>query len=156
MHEYDSYEFEITSPFDRGAVVGGFCYIAYGNKTKHTLTYMLWRDEVVKIKACVNNEQEYTALIEPLKEVPILYVDDFFKVERGKRPTAADINVAFEILNYRYNKKLATIISSELFLKDIVACDEAVGSRIYQLAKLSSIEVGKDIKKNMRLRDIAI
>ena len=125
-------------------------------KTSLQGKYMLWRDEVVKIKACVNSEQEYTALIEPLKEVPILYVDDFFKVERGKRPTAADINVAFEILNYRYNKKLATIISSELFLKDIVACDEAVGSRIYQLAKLSSIEVGKDIKKNMRLRDIAI
>ena len=118
--------------------------------------YMLWRDEVVKIKACVNIEQEYTALIEPLKEVPILYIDDFFKVERGKKPTGADINVAFEILNYRYNKKLATIISSELFLKDIVACDEAVGSRIYQLAKLSCIEVGKDVKKNMRLRDVAV
>ena len=125
-------------------------------KTSLQGKYMLWRDEVVKIKACVNNEQEYTALMEPLKEVPILYIDDFFKVERGKRPTPADINVAFEILNYRYNKKLSTIISSELFLKDIVTYDEAVGSRIYQLAKLSCIEVGQDIKKNMRLRDIAI
>lgn len=54
-HEYDSYEFEITNPFDRGAVVGGFCYIAYGNKTKNTLTYMNM-EQINKRKACATSK----------------------------------------------------------------------------------------------------
>lgn len=92
--------------------------------------YMLWRDESVRLKAIVNNDEEYEKVITPLKSIEILYIDDFFKGERGKPPTTADINLAFELLNYRYNNRnLITIISSERSVEELVDVDEAVGSR---------------------------
>jgi len=124
--------------------------------------YMLWRDEVVTLKAVVNDEVEYPKLINPLKTVPVLYIDDFFKTGDEldkfgnlvkKRPTQGDINVAFEILNYRYNNdKLITIISSERTIDELLDCDEAVGSRIYQRTKEYCKVCPQDIKRNFRMR----
>lgn len=98
--------------------------------------YMLWRDEATRIKAAVTDPEEYTRLLYPLKTVQCLYIDDLFKVGRGIRPTVGDVNLAFEILNYRYNNRsLITIISSELTVSDMIRIDEAVGSRIYERTK---------------------
>jgi DNA replication protein DnaC len=114
--------------------------------------YMLWRDEVVNLKANVTSAEEYKALIEPLKTMQVLYIDDFFKTEKDKMPTQADINLAFEIINYRYNNpSLITIISCERNVVDLLDIDEAVGSRIYQRTKNFNIFVQSDIKKNYRL-----
>ncbi len=123
--------------------------LAQGKKT----AYMLWRDEIVQLKANVNDSEEYEARIHYFKTVPVLYIDDFFKVERGKTPTPADVNIAFELLNYRYNDpELTTIISSEFTTKDIINIDEAVGSRIYERSKKYQININQDINKNYRLR----
>lgn len=117
--------------------------------------YMLWRDEAVKLKANVNDSTEYQKLINPLKTVDVLYIDDFFKTERDKLPTQADINIAFEIINYRYNNdELITIISSERTINDLLDIDEAVGSRIYERTKESNVIIGKDKNKNYRLRGL--
>ncbi len=40
----ESYEFEITSPFDRGAIVGGFAYIEYDDERKNKLVVMPMKD----------------------------------------------------------------------------------------------------------------
>lgn len=115
--------------------------------------YMLWRDDAVPLKANVNNFAEYERRIKPLKTVPVLYIDDFLKTEKGKAPTPADINIAFEVLNYRYNDPaLTTIISTELLIRDIITIDEAVGSRIYERSKKYQININPDINKNYRLR----
>lgn len=93
--------------------------------------YMLWRDESTKIKAVANDADEYDRLISPLKRVRVLYIDDLFKTKQGDPVRAADVNLAFELLNYRYcNKKLITVISSEKTMNDLLNIDEAVGSRI--------------------------
>lgn len=114
--------------------------------------YMLWRDEAVKLKSNVNDSAEYQKLISPLKTVDVLYIDDFFKTEKGKSPTQADVNVAFEILNYRYNSEdLITIISSERTIENLIDIDEAVGSRIYERTRNSNIIIGADRRKNYRL-----
>lgn len=123
--------------------------------------YMLWRDEVVKLKATVNDSEEYHKLITHWKTAPVLYVDDFFKTSdtedgQKKKPTQGDINVAFEIFNYRYiNPKLITIISSERSIDDLLDCDAAVGSRIYERTKdyccyIGPGEAGEN--RNYRLR----
>ena len=114
--------------------------------------YMMWRDEGTKIKSLVNDSAEYSRLIGELKNVEVLYIDDFLKVQRGQQPTPADINLAFEILNYRYANKLQTIISSEKTLDDILALDDAVGGRIYELAKGFGMSLAYDKNKNFRLR----
>jgi len=118
--------------------------------------YMLWRDDVVQIKQAVNDHERYMELISPYKNVEVLYIDDLFKTGKEKdgtvqKPTAGDINVAFEILNYRYNdpKKL-TIISSECTIDDILDIDEAVGGRIFERAKVFSLR--QDRSRNYRLK----
>lgn len=98
--------------------------------------YMLWRDEASRLKAKVNDD-DYAQLIKPLKETRCLYIDDFFK----GGVTQGDINLAFEILNARYNKGLMTVISSEKTIKDILEIDEAIGSRIYEQAKGYLIQI---------------
>ena len=98
--------------------------------------YMLWRDVSVRAKAAVNDSDEYRRIVEPLKRVRVLYIDDLFKIGKGKQPTTGDVNLAFEVLNARYNDSTRiTLLSSELTMDQILAVDEAVGSRIYERSK---------------------
>jgi len=116
--------------------------------------YMLWRDEIMKLKANVMEGNEYFQAMEAFKTKPVLYIDDLFKSERGKPPTTSDINIAFEILNARYNNpELITILSSEKILKEILGIDEAIGSRIFQRVGSYMLELNKNPKMNMRLRE---
>lgn len=124
--------------------------------------YMLWRDEIVRIKAVANDDDERQSMILPLKKAPVLYIDDFFKTvdeydQYGnvvkKKPTAAEMSVAFEIINYRYGRRdLITVISTERSVDDLLSCDEAVGSRIYERAKEYGFYFQPDRAKNYRLR----
>lgn len=107
--------------------------------------YMLWRDDAVKLKAMVNDEG-YSDEIDKLKKVSVLYIDDFLKGNY----TDADIKLAFEILNSRYNNsKLRTVISTEININRICEIDEAVGSRIYERSKGFCLTSPKE---NYRLR----
>ena len=112
---------------------------------------MLWRDDSQTIKA-VANLPNYTERVEPLKKAGILYIDDLFKTQSGREPSAADIHLAFEIINYRYINSMPTIISSELTLSQVTAIDEALGGRIRELSKGYIINIGKDSRKNYRLK----
>lgn len=120
--------------------------------------YMLWRDEVVKLKACVNDTEEYGERIEGYKKAEVLYIDDLFKTGKDAdgyrmKPTAADVNIAFEILNYRYNDpSLYTIISSECTTEDILDIDEAIGGRIYERTHGTLFNLKPDKAKNYRIK----
>lgn len=124
------------------------CTAICGELLKRTeVRYMLWRDEIVKIKANVTDVEAYEDALRPFKRVPVLYIDDFLK---GK-VTDADLNAAFEILNARYNdSRKRTIISSELRLPKIMDLDEAIGSRIYERSKLFCVDAPDE---NWRLRN---
>lgn len=113
--------------------------------------YLQWRDDVPRIKAHVNDEK-YDGLINPFKYADVLYIDDMYKTKVGQEPTAADVAVAFEILNYRYqNPDLITIISSERLIGEIIDIDEAVGSRIYEMSGEYCLNITRDKSKNYRL-----
>lgn len=120
--------------------------------------YMLWRDDVVALKGLVNDTDAYKELIDTYKQCEVLYVDDLFKTGKSndglkQRPTAADVNIAFEILNYRYNNpNLLTIISSECTVNDIIDIDEATGGRIFERATAFSLK--PDVSKNYRLKGV--
>ncbi|MBO5008357.1 MAG: ATP-binding protein [Clostridia bacterium] len=116
-----------------------------------SVRYMPWRDCIIPIKANVTNSEEYLKLTEPLKTVDVLYIDDFFKTP-GSVPTAADINIAYEILNYRYNADLITIITSEKNLDEIMRIDIATGSRIFERSKGTSFIISEDKDKNWRIK----
>lgn len=95
--------------------------------------YMSWRDESTELKANVNVTDVYEPKMKKLKTVPVLYIDDFFK---GGNPSEADVRLAFEMLNARYNNSsLRTLISSEKDIREIISIDEALGGRIYERSK---------------------
>lgn len=121
--------------------------------------YMLWRDDIAKIKSLALDAEEREKMIDRFKLADVLYIDDLFKTGRNPdgsepKPTAADINTAFEIINYRYNNPaLLTIISSELNEDELLDIDEAVGGRIFERSK--SISIAKDRARNYRIRKVA-
>lgn len=118
--------------------------------------YMLWKDESRRIK---NDNFNGGELIETYKNADILYIDDLFKVgkaygEDAQKPTAGDINIAFEILNSRVAQKKMTIISSESDLKELLDIDVAVAGRIKQMCGEYCINIARSADKNYRLRDL--
>lgn len=107
--------------------------------------YMKWRDESRQLKALMNTD-EIDLMLTKLKKISVLYIDDFFKGGSND----ADVRIAFEILNSRYNdSNLRTIISSEYTLSDICQIDEALGSRIYERSKGYRLKAPSE---NWRLR----
>ena len=115
-------------------------------KKGYDVQYALWRDFSSKAKAALMDERSYTQIIEPLKDVRVLYLDDLFKVGKNQEPSVGDMNLAFEILNDRYNdlNKL-TIISTERTIAEMMDLDEATASRIFERAKGNGVSfVGKE------------
>ena len=113
--------------------------------------YMLWRDAAVQAKAIVNTS-EYEDVMEPLKNATVLYIDDLFKTGRGQQPTTADVNLAFELINFRYMQKgKLTLISTERGFEALMDIDEAIGGRIYERSKGYRLDFRN--KPNWRLRE---
>lgn len=114
--------------------------------------YMAWKDESTRLKALIT-EDDYQDEIDKFKTSEVLYIDDLFKTEKGVQPSKGDKNLAFELLNYRYNNRsLITILSSERLADEMIDIDEATGSRIYQRCKDYCINIGYDTGKNWRLK----
>lgn len=120
--------------------------------------YMLWRDDIAKLKALAMDPEERDKTISQFKKAEILYIDDLFKTGKDKegkdgKPSSADINAAFEILNYRYcNPELLTIISTELSADELIDIDEATGGRIFERSKV--LNIAGDRSKNYRLKGV--
>lgn len=108
--------------------------------------YMAYRNAVTKIKQLLINEAEYSREINKYSQARVLYIDDFLK---GKI-TEADVNILYEIINYRYMNNLPIIISTEKNLNELLAFDEAIGSRIIEMCRGNIVQLqGKDL--NYRL-----
>ena len=106
--------------------------------------YMPWRDESTQLKAVITDPYEYGRKTQKLKRAEILYIDDFLK----GGDSDADIRLAYEILNFRYNdRRLRTILSSETDLKMLLRRDEALGGRVYERARGFVLQAPN---KNMR------
>lgn len=126
-------------------------FIEHGKETR----YMCWTDEAPTIKAKITDGDAYEIAVRQLKRIPVLYIDDLFKPPKGMKigkewPTQADLRLAFEIINSRYNDTaLRTVISSELMIEDILDIDEALGGRIKERSKGYLV---KSVDENWRLK----
>lgn len=125
----------------------------------YTFKYMAWIDESTEIKQYATDCEKYKSKVDELKKVQVLYIDDFFKSENLTKPTPADIKLANEILNYRYNKarmspeKCVTIISSERTIRQLMEYDKAIAGRIIEMSKPYLLQM-LGIEKNYRLRGL--
>ena len=120
----------------------------------YDVRYMLWRDAATTLKAnSMDDAAAYSREIDPLKSVKVLYIDDFLKTGNKQPPTVMDVNLAFEIINARYNTEgLITIVSSERSLDELMKIDEATASRIYERTKRNRNHYNLAGKENWRMR----
>ena len=123
-------------------------------KTVPGCRYMMWRAEATQLKAIVNKPEEYHQKLSELTNATILYIDDFWKTQQRTLPTQADVNLAFQIINARYQDiRKVTLISCELSREELMEIDEAVGSRIYEKTKTYNLFISRDKSRNYRTQN---
>ncbi|KEH97192.1 ATPase AAA [Clostridium botulinum] len=109
--------------------------------------YMPYRDVVTALKQNMIDYEYYKREISKYQLAEILLIDDLFK---GK-VTESDVNIMFEIINYRYLNNLPIIVSTEFIIEKMLNFDEGVGSRIYEMCKHFIVQIeGKE--NNYRLK----
>lgn len=117
-------------------------------KRNMKVVYMPYRDVITNMKQNMLNEEYYRKSISRLKECEVLLIDDLFK----GRVNESDINIMFEIINYRYLNFLPIIVSSEFTVERLLEFDQGVGSRIFEMCRDYFVEVENDVNNNYRLR----
>lgn len=73
---------------------------------------------------------------------------------KGEQAPNADRKYIYKVINTRYLKGKPMIISTEKSIKEILMFDEAVGSRIVEMAQGNIITFPRGIENNYRLRNI--
>lgn len=116
---------------------------------KIRVIYMPYREMITRLKQNITDEDAYNKTIDELKTAPMLVIDDLLK---GKT-TESDINILFEIVNYRYVCNLPMIVTSEKTTGELLDFDSAIGSRLIEMAEGRIIEF-KGNELNYRLRGI--
>jgi len=110
------------------------------------VVYMAYRNAVTKIKQVLTDENAYAKELSRYSEARLLYIDDMLK----GRITESDINIMYEIINYRYMNNLPIVISTEKSLNELLDFDEVIGSRIVEMCRGYLIELRGE-KLNYRL-----
>ena len=91
--------------------------------------YMGYREVVTGIKQNMMDEVYYNRVMGRYKNCRVLLIDDLFKGSI----TGSDVNIVFEIINFRYLNGLPVIVSSELCVSKLMEVDEAIGSRLVEM-----------------------
>lgn len=99
--------------------------------------YMPYREEITKIKQSVLDEEAYKKLVNKYKTCSALMIDDLLK---GKN-TEADVNILFDIINYRYINNLPMIISTEKTTAELLDFDEGTMSRVIEMSRDYMVEI---------------
>lgn len=113
--------------------------------------YMPYRNAMTRIKQNIASETEYNRETRRYTEAAVLYIDDMLK---GKL-TETDVNVMYEIVNYRYMNNLPLIASTEKDLEGLLVFDEATGSRIIEMCRDNIVFLkGKRLNYRMRMQGV--
>ena len=99
--------------------------------------YMPYRDNIISIKQNMMDEEYYRKVMNKFKRAKVLLIDDLFKGSIS----GSDVNIMFEIINYRYLNGLPVIVSCELGVSELMAVDEAIGSRLMEMCGSCLVEM---------------
>ncbi|MDE6729367.1 MAG: ATP-binding protein [Oscillospiraceae bacterium] len=117
----------------------------------YEVRYILWRELLHKLESNRFADSNYIQILDEIKTVDVLYLDDFLKTKGDKSKMASSVEYAFEIINARYNTKKLTLISSEWMISEIADLDEATAGRIFQSANKNMIMIERNMNRNFRL-----
>lgn len=110
-----------------------------------------WRD-YFSSQSKTQDKEQYLEKLRKAKEAALLYIDDFLKTARNCWDIPAwEQDLAFELLDYRYNAGLDTVISTEWTPRELLEMNEAIGGRILHAAGRNLFVVSRDSAKNHRL-----
>jgi DNA replication protein DnaC len=113
--------------------------------------YMPYREVVTRIKQLITDEEEYQREMNKYKTAPVLLIDDLFKfATKDGRINESEMRIMFEIINYRYLKRLPILVSSECLIDEMINFDDATGSRIAEMCKGRTVHlIGKELNHRM-------
>lgn len=97
--------------------------------------YTTYGDMVRELKTSQVDYQAFREAAQRYKEIEVLLLDDLFKnAYRQGEVRSTDLDAMFEIVNYRYMKKLPMVISGEHKTEELYRIDEALASRLIEMA----------------------
>lgn len=114
-----------------------------------TCRYVEYNNMIVSLKQSVLDEENHMREMEKYLSPRVLFIDDFLK---GKI-TEADLSYIYRIVNTRYLQNKPMIISTEKSIDEIISWDEAVGSRLVEMAG-DNIIIFNNNSKNHRLKNL--
>lgn len=130
-------------------------------KKQVPVMYFPFRDGMNDIAA--NDFARKQEIMQHMKEVEVLFVDDLFKPIGGKleydrqgnpKIVKWQADIMFEVINHRYLNKLPVLISTELMIDELIRIDEALTSRIFEMAQDYTVTVEKNMDNNYRFRKL--
>lgn len=116
-------------------------------KKGREVKYITWPDLLSTLQRNMKADRPDNTMRD-LCECEVLFLDDLFKNEPG----AWAKDKAFELINYRYNMKKRTIISSEKDIVKLNQIDVGISSRIQQMAGQYIIRINESPKNNWRTK----
>ena len=121
-------------------------------KRKRSVICIVWTDFIGALKRYMIDEsiKDASSMLDSVKNVDILMIDELMK-----KYNETDLKYIIEIINYRYNNNLITIITSEKVVDELISIDQATFGRVIEKStKDYLINIKQDIKKNKRLEFI--
>ena len=107
--------------------------------------YLLWNSDARRMKNEAANGDE--TAIKAFKTCGLLYIDDLFKTRQGVEPSDADVRLAFELLDWRYNNRLVTLLSTERQGEELRKLDFALYRRICEMCGPYLVSIAPDQSK---------
>ncbi len=139
-------EFDDTKSFFVAGIVGSgksHITIAIANEFMNkgiAVRYAQYGDMVRELLSCRQDNTNYHTVANKYKNARVLLIDDLFKGAvtewNGiKRLNSRDIEMLFDIINYRYMKQKPIIVSSEFLPQELLEFDEGIVSRIIEMSE---------------------
>jgi len=118
----------------------------------YSVITMNWQDDSTDLKT-MSMTPEYRSGLDRFKTAQVLYIDDFFKSGDVNQISKADKELAYKILDYRYQRpELITIFSSEHWFNEILAIDESMSRIAERCTKEFVISIPRNKNNNMRIK----
>ena len=97
--------------------------------------YVSYRSMMRQLRSKIFDDEGYSDIMHDLIETDVLYIDDLlkFSLDQKGEIIQEELRILYDIINERYLRRKKTIFSSEYTMKEIVAFDEALGSRMREL-----------------------
>lgn len=116
-------------------------------------------DEIIQtLQACKYDEENYNKEFHKIANAEVLYIDDLFKSSITNFYQKEDVKVddlkeIFQVINYRYNKRLPILLNSEIHFERFIGIDQAVIGRINEMCNYKYlVSIKPDTSKNYRLK----